>query len=391
MSAKDKMFRTVHVLARQQYHSVGRSGNDRKRRRHLPPSPCRSAKGPFQTGSDTRPPVQATSDDQLVELWLHSRPASTQRAYRPDVERFREFGGRELRQVTLADLQRFAESLAERSEATRYRCLSAVKSLFAFGHLLGYIPFDVGRVLRLPAVRNRLAERICPKRSCIACFRLSRTSGIGFFSYCSTLRPRGAPSWSGSAGAICRPRARVDKSPFRQRRQDPIHPIARVALDATDPLARGRPRRGSRVSVPQERAGAHRLGNLADCQESRRARRPLGFRLPALASATAMLRTRSIGVRRSILFRPRWGMLPSRPPDVIYMPGPRRAREISRIVGCRRPHIASGYRDGLANFGSLRRADCESYVVVCQTPAVHCCGTLTRRADGVALSYESGP
>jgi site-specific recombinase XerD len=38
-----------------------------------------------------------------------------------------------------------------------------VKSLFAFGHLLGYLPFDVGRVLRLPAVRNRLAERILPE------------------------------------------------------------------------------------------------------------------------------------------------------------------------------------------------------------------------------------
>ena len=97
------------------------------------------------------------------ELWLHSRPASTQRAYRADVQRFREFVAKELRQVTLADLQRFTTSLSEKSEATRYRCLSAVKSLFGFGHLLGYLPFDVGRVLRLPAVRNRLAERILPE------------------------------------------------------------------------------------------------------------------------------------------------------------------------------------------------------------------------------------
>ena len=106
------------------------------------------------------PPSQATSDDQLLELWLHSRPASTQRAYRADAGRFRHFVARELRRVTLADLQAFAGSLAALAEASRYRCLSAVKSLFAFGHLLGYFPFDVGRVLRLPAVRNRLAERI---------------------------------------------------------------------------------------------------------------------------------------------------------------------------------------------------------------------------------------
>jgi integrase/recombinase XerD len=110
-----------------------------------------------------RPLVQAQSDDQLIELWLHSRPASTQRAYRADVARFRAFVHKELRQVTLADLQAFAETLAPLAEATRYRCLSAVKSLFAFGHLLGYFPFDVGRVLRLPAVRNRLAEQILPE------------------------------------------------------------------------------------------------------------------------------------------------------------------------------------------------------------------------------------
>ena len=44
--------------------------------------------------------------------------------------------------------------------ATRHRKLSAVKSLFAFGHRLGYLPFDVGRPLRLPSMPNSLTERI---------------------------------------------------------------------------------------------------------------------------------------------------------------------------------------------------------------------------------------
>jgi len=35
--------------------------------------------------------------------------------------------------------------------------------LLAFGHRVGYLPFDVGRALRLPAVRSRLAERILPE------------------------------------------------------------------------------------------------------------------------------------------------------------------------------------------------------------------------------------
>lgn len=62
--------------------------------------------------------------------------------------------------MTLIDLQTFARSLSAIAAASRYRTLSAVKSLLAFGHRLGYLHFDTGSVLRLPAVGNRLAERI---------------------------------------------------------------------------------------------------------------------------------------------------------------------------------------------------------------------------------------
>lgn len=103
---------------------------------------------------------EASSDDQILELWLYGRSRHTQRAYRADVERFRSRAGKPLCAVTLADLQNFAKSLTEGADASRYRTLSAVKSLLAFGHRLGYLPFDVGRALRLPSVRNRLNERI---------------------------------------------------------------------------------------------------------------------------------------------------------------------------------------------------------------------------------------
>jgi integrase/recombinase XerD len=65
-----------------------------------------------------------------------------------------------LQVMTLADLQGFTDSLGELAPASRYRTLSAIKSLLAFAHRTGYLPFDVGRALRLPAVRSRLAERI---------------------------------------------------------------------------------------------------------------------------------------------------------------------------------------------------------------------------------------
>lgn len=100
------------------------------------------------------------SDDQLLQIWLHGRSPHTQRAYRADVERFRSAASKPLQLITLLDLQQFADSLHELAPASRYRTLSAVKSLLAFGHRTGYLQFDVGRALRLPAVRDRLAERI---------------------------------------------------------------------------------------------------------------------------------------------------------------------------------------------------------------------------------------
>jgi integrase/recombinase XerD len=41
--------------------------------------------------------------------------------------------------------------------------MSAVRSLLAFGHRLGYLPFDVGQPFRLQALPTQLAERILPE------------------------------------------------------------------------------------------------------------------------------------------------------------------------------------------------------------------------------------
>src|SRR5438046_2864736 len=103
---------------------------------------------------------QATSDEQLLKLWLHGRGPNTQRAYRGDAARFLTLVAKPLQAVTLADLQDFADTLTGLAPATQCRVLSSVKSLLAFGHRIGYLAFDVGRPLRLPANRNRLSERI---------------------------------------------------------------------------------------------------------------------------------------------------------------------------------------------------------------------------------------
>ncbi len=117
-------------------------------------------------------PRQAETDEQLIRLWLHGRPATTTRAYTADVERFRAFVGNPLMSVTVGDVQAFADSLDGLSDASRARKLSAVKSLLSFGHRIGYLPFDVGRPVRLPRIKDTIAERILPEDTVLAMIAL---------------------------------------------------------------------------------------------------------------------------------------------------------------------------------------------------------------------------
>jgi len=105
-------------------------------------------------------PAQAHGDDHLVDLWLHGRSPGTQRAYAADVLAFRAHFGCTLPQVTLGDLQGFQDSLAPLATATQARKLSAVKSLLSFGHRTGYLVVNVGAAVRLPKIKDALAERI---------------------------------------------------------------------------------------------------------------------------------------------------------------------------------------------------------------------------------------
>jgi site-specific recombinase XerD len=104
----------------------------------------------------------ATTDDRLIELWLHGRSHHTQRAYRSDVERFLDQVRKPLARATLADVQEFADGQTG-AASTKARRLSSVKSLFAFGHKVGYLRFDVARAVPIPSQKVRLAERILPE------------------------------------------------------------------------------------------------------------------------------------------------------------------------------------------------------------------------------------
>ncbi len=117
-------------------------------------------------------PRQAETDEQLLRLWLHGRPATTTRAYIADVDRFRIFVEKPLGSVTVGDVQAFSDTLEDLSDASRARKLSAVKSLLSFGHRIGYLPFDVGRPVRLPRIKDTIAERILPEDTVLAMITL---------------------------------------------------------------------------------------------------------------------------------------------------------------------------------------------------------------------------
>jgi len=104
--------------------------------------------------------AQAYSDEHLLALWLHGRSTATQRAYAADLRAFLAHVRRPLQAVTLGDVQAFQDTLVTLALATEARRLSAVKSLLSFGHKTGYLPINVGAAIRLPPVKQTLAERI---------------------------------------------------------------------------------------------------------------------------------------------------------------------------------------------------------------------------------------
>lgn len=125
----------------------------------------------------TSPPLAVVTnerDDKLIELWLHGRSAHTQRAYRRDVGRLRAFIGKSLAELTLGDLQNFADSLAGR-DSSRARTLNGCRSLLTFAERTGAIALNVGAALRVPKGRDGLADRILSSREVRKMLRAAET------------------------------------------------------------------------------------------------------------------------------------------------------------------------------------------------------------------------
>jgi integrase/recombinase XerD len=112
---------------------------------------------------------QNTSDEQLIAMWLHDKAPLTQDEYTRDIQQFREYVTVGLRMLTLPDLQSYADELAllDIKPATIARRLKSIKSLLSFAQRTGYIRFNVGAMVKVPKLKNTLAERIMSEEQVI--------------------------------------------------------------------------------------------------------------------------------------------------------------------------------------------------------------------------------
>lgn len=99
------------------------------------------------------------TDEQLVNLWLSGRPATTRRVYRAEAVAFLGSLPDGLRVATTADVLLYAEAITG-APATRARRVSTLKSLLGFAAKVAFISTNLGMALRVPKVTGRLHERL---------------------------------------------------------------------------------------------------------------------------------------------------------------------------------------------------------------------------------------
>lgn len=113
-------------------------------------------------------PSQADSDAELVTMWLtRNESPHTRRNYARRAADFMAFVRVPLRDVRLGDVQDYLATLADKAPATRANATAVIKSLLSFAQESGYIPFNVGKMIKAPSVKNTLAERILPEADVI--------------------------------------------------------------------------------------------------------------------------------------------------------------------------------------------------------------------------------
>jgi integrase/recombinase XerD len=117
-------------------------------------------------------PGPAEQDAAFLTTWLFGNSEKTQKAYTSDMSKFYATVGKSLQDVRLEDFQAFINSLVSLKPASRSRAIASVKSALSFGQKTGYLPVNVGTVVKLPKLEDTLAERIMSEQSIARMFAL---------------------------------------------------------------------------------------------------------------------------------------------------------------------------------------------------------------------------
>ena len=117
------------------------------------------------------PPAQADDDVQMVRLWLaRSSSRNTRRNYEREARRFLAHVGKPLGSVRMGELQDYLANLPG-SSATVALAASALKSLFTFAQEVGFLRFNIGAAVKVPPIKNTLAERIMAEADALLMIR----------------------------------------------------------------------------------------------------------------------------------------------------------------------------------------------------------------------------
>ncbi|MCJ2094472.1 tyrosine-type recombinase/integrase [Methylobacterium sp. J-072] len=117
------------------------------------------------------PPAQADDDAQMVRLWLaRSSSPNTRRNYEREARRFLTHVGKPLGSVRMGELQDYVAGRTG-SSATVALAASALKSLFTFAQEVGFLRFNIGAAVKVPPIKNTLAERIMSEADALLMIR----------------------------------------------------------------------------------------------------------------------------------------------------------------------------------------------------------------------------
>lgn len=101
------------------------------------------------------------TDEKLIAMWLAQRPRTTTRSYQRAWKYLQiASGGTEIRAIRLPHLQAYVQSLRGMTLSSQVTHIAAIQSLFGFACKIGYLPVNLGTLMKRPALPANLAERI---------------------------------------------------------------------------------------------------------------------------------------------------------------------------------------------------------------------------------------